>query len=122
MTLLRPIGSETCSASCLSPMFSLLSSAASSARRTASSSFAVDRGFSRKSYAPSRVASTAVSTVPCPDIMMTGASSPVLLSDHSLSREIPSESGIQMSSRMRSGRRLRRDARADSAFSAVSTS
>ena len=121
MTLLRPIGSDTCSASCLSPMFSLRSSAASSARRTASSSFAVDRGFSRKSYAPSRVASTAVSTVPWPDIMMTGAS-PVLLSDHSLNREIPSESGIQMSSRTRSGRRLRRDARAFSAFSAVSTS
>ena len=102
MTVLRPMGSDACNASRLRPMFSLLNSAASSARRTASRSFAVDRGFSRKSYAPSRVASTAVSTVPWPDIMITGAF-PVLLSDHSLSREIPSESGIQISRRMRSG-------------------
>ena len=92
MSVLRPMGSDACSASRLSPMFSRLSSAASSARRTASRSFAVESGFSRKSYAPSRVASTAVSIVPWPDIMMTGEA-PVPVSDHSLSREMPSVSG-----------------------------
>ena len=56
-----------------------------------------------------------------PDIMITGAP-PVPLSDHSRNREIPSESGIQMSRRMRSGRRLRRAARADSASFARQTS
>ena len=121
MSALRPMGSDACNASRLSTMFSRRSCAASRARRTASRSLAVDSGFSRKSYAPSRVASTAVSIVPWPDIMMTGGS-PVLTSDHSLSREIPSESGNQMSRRMRSGRRLRRDARAASAFPAMSTS
>ena len=32
----------------------------------------VESGFSRKSKAPRRVASTAVLTVPCPDIITTG--------------------------------------------------
>ena len=45
---------------------------ASSARSTVRSSFASDSGFSTKSKAPRRVASTAVSTVPWPDIITTG--------------------------------------------------
>ena len=45
---------------------------ASSARSTVRSSFCSDSGFSTKSKAPRRVASTAVSTVPWPDIMTTG--------------------------------------------------
>ncbi len=70
--------------------------------------------------APWRVASTAVSIVPCPLIMMTGiVSSPLL--PHSLSRVTPSTSGIQMSSSTRSGRRRWRTARAWAAFSASST-
>ncbi len=47
---------------------------ASSARSTVRSSLASDSGFSTKSKAPRRVASTAVSTVPCPDIITTGQS------------------------------------------------
>jgi hypothetical protein len=53
--------------------------------------------------APMRVASTAESIVPCPDIITTGiVNSP--LAAHSLSKDMPSVSGIQMSSRTRSGR------------------
>jgi hypothetical protein len=64
-------------------------------------------GFSRNDWAPILVASTAVSMVAWPLIMMTGmVSRPVV--DHSLSRVTPSVSGIQMSSSTRSGRvRLR---------------
>ena len=61
-----------------------------------------DSGFSTKSNAPRRVASTAVSTVPCPDIMTTGQSSRGS-ADHSRSSVMPSVSGIQMSSSTRSG-------------------
>jgi len=47
---------------------------ASRARSTVRSSFVSDSGFSTKSKAPRRVASTAVSTVPWPDIITTGQS------------------------------------------------
>src|SRR2546423_483241 len=75
---------------------------ASRARSTVRSSFASDSGFSTKSNAPSRVASTAVSTVLCPDIITTGQPS-AAAADHSRSSVIPSTSGIQMSSNTRSG-------------------
>ena len=88
--------------------------------RTADSRRASAIGFSRKSSAPKRVASTAVSMVACPDIMMTGIDSwpPAA---HSFSSVTPSVSGIQMSSSTRSGVSLCRRARAAAAFSAVST-
>ena len=67
-----------------------------------------------------RVASTAVSMVPWPDIITTGmVSSPALA--HSLSSVMPSVSGIQMSSSTRSGRAWLRNARASAAFSASRT-
>ena len=67
-----------------------------------------------------RVASTAVSMVAWPLIMMTGmVSRPAV--DHSLSSVTPSVSGIQMSSSTRSGRARWRAARASAAFSASST-
>ena len=91
-----------------------------SALLTVRSSWPSDTGFSMKSSAPSRVASTAVSTVACPDIMTTGPSEPE--SAHSLSREMPSVSGIQMSSSVRSKLLLRRASRARAASSAVVTS
>ena len=75
---------------------------ASSARSTVRSSLASDSGFSTKSNAPRRVASTAVSTVPWPDIMTTGQPLAALV-DHSRSSVMPSTSGIQMSSSTRSG-------------------
>ena len=58
-----------------------------------------------------RVASTAVSMVPCPDIITTGMVSWPFAA-HSLSRVMPSVSGIQMSSSTRSGRSAARSARA----------
>jgi len=58
-----------------------------------------------------RVASTAVSMVACPLIMITGMDSKPLLA-HSLSKLTPSVSGIQMSSSTRSGRSTARTARA----------
>ena len=67
-----------------------------------------------------RVASTAVSMVPWPDIMITGMLSRPL-ADHSLSSVMPSVSGIQMSSSTRSGRWRSRRLRADAALSASST-
>ena len=70
--------------------------------------------------APTRVASTAESIVPWPDIITTGiVNKPA--ADHSLSSEMPSVSGIQMSSSTRSGRRSLRLARALAAFSASHT-
>ena len=87
---------------------------------TVVSSFCRAIGFSRKSTAPTRVASTAESIVPCPDIITTGmVSKPV--DDHSLSSEIPSVSGIQISSSTRSGRFSLRQRRAAPAFSATVT-
>ena len=87
---------------------------------TVSSNFCRAIGFSRKSVAPMRVASTAESIVPCPDIITTGMVRRPL-ADHSLSNEIPSVSGIQMSSRTRSGRFSARSLRAAAAFSASHT-
>jgi hypothetical protein len=87
---------------------------------TARSSFCSVIGFSRKAMAPNLVASTAVSIVPWPLIMITGiVSSPV--APHSLSSVMPSTSGIQMSSSTRSGRNDSRTSRACAAFSATST-
>jgi len=77
-------------------------------------------GFSRKSNAPILVASTAVSMVPWPDIMITGMVSKPLLA-HSRNRVTPSVSGIQMSSSTRSGIFSLRYIRACSAFSASFT-
>jgi hypothetical protein len=88
---------------------------------TAASSFCMPIGFSRKSSAPMRVASTAVSIVAWPDIITTGMLS-WPLAPHSLSSVMPSVSGIQMSSRTRSGRPASRAARASAAFSASWTS
>jgi len=67
-----------------------------------------------------RVASTAVSMVAWPLIMMTGMSSRSWAA-HSLSSVTPSVSGIQISSRTTSGRLAARSARAAEAFSARST-
>ena len=77
-------------------------------------------GFSRKSIAPMRVASTAVSMVAWPLIMITGISRRPC-EPHSLRSVTPSVSGIQMSSSTRSGRPRKRAARACAAFSASST-
>ena len=91
-----------------------------SACSTARSSFCSVIGFSRKAMAPCLVASTAVSMVPWPLIMITGMVSCDVV-PHSLSRLMPSTSGIQMSSSTRSGRMRSRTARACAAFSASST-
>ena len=90
------------------------------ARFTVASSFCSAIGFSKKSSAPMRVASTAVSMVACPDIITTGIVS-CPLAAHSLSKEMPSVSGIQISRRTRSGRALALSARAAVAFSARRT-
>src|SRR5579883_2010635 len=94
---------------------------ASSALSTVRSSFASESGFSTKSNAPSRVASTAVSTVPWPDIITTGQPS-VTEADHSRNSVMPSTSGIQISSSTRSGVCRAREARAWAALAATSTS
>ncbi len=94
---------------------------ASSARSAVRSSLAMDSGFSTKSKAPRRVASTAVSTVPCPDSMTTGQRS-VFFSFHSRSSVMPSMSGIQMSSSTRSGSWRAAARRAEAASAATSIS
>ena len=87
---------------------------------TALSSFCRVTGFSKNASAPILVASTAVSMVAWPLIMITGmVRAPV--EAHSLSSVTPSVSGIQMSSKTRSGRSRKRAARACAAFSASST-
>ncbi len=82
--------------------FSSRSRRCSMALRRTSSTRSRSSGFSMKSNAPSRVASTAVAIVPCPEIITTGRSG-------SLSRSLPSTSrpsmrGILMSSSTTSGR------------------
>ena len=91
-----------------------------SARFTVASRRCRAIGFSRKSSAPMRVASTAVSMVACPDIMTTGMLSWPLAA-HSLSSVMPSVSGIQISSSTRSGRPRSRTRRASAALSASAT-
>ncbi len=54
-------------------------------------------GFSRKSKAPARVASTASAIVPCPEIMMAGAGPPFCRT--TFSRSMPLPSGSFMSNR-----------------------
>ncbi len=73
----------------------------STALRTSTSTRSVSSGFSRKSNAPSRVASTAVVMVPCPDITTIGVTSVRCVSRWSTSR--PSMPGILMSRNTRSG-------------------
>ena len=91
-----------------------------SAAVTVLSSFCSAMGFSKKSNAPIRVASTAVSMVPWPDIITTGIlSNPAL--PHSLSKLIPSQSGIQISNNTKSGRCFNLASRAACAFSATET-
>ncbi len=90
------------------------------AREIVVSSFCRPIGFSRKSNAPIFVASTAVSIVPCPDIMITGIVS-WPLAPHSRSSVTPSVSGIQMSSSTSAGCCRARHARASAAFSASAT-
>ena len=69
--------------------------------RIDTSSFSLDGGFSMKSNAPAFVASTAVLTVPCPEMMTTGRFSFAARSFCSTSR--PSMPGILMSRNTRSG-------------------
>ena len=120
MTRLRPTGTPGDAASNL-PAWRFLFPA-SKARSTVRSSFCSDSGFSTKSKAPRRVASTAVSTVPWPDIMTTGQDDSAAAPDHSRSSVMPSVSGIQMSSSTRSGSWRAREARAWPASPATSTS
>ena len=54
--------------------YSVSNRCCSAAFRTAMTSLSLSSGLGRKSYAPRRVASTAVSIVPCPEIMITGRS------------------------------------------------
>ena len=72
VSLLLPIG--TASAEPRARSDSRLRRPASKALSTVRSNLVSDRGFSTKSKAPKRVASTAVSTVPWPDIITTGQS------------------------------------------------
>ena len=65
--------------------FSSRSLVSSSAWRNASKTFSRPSGFSRKSNAPARVASTASAMVPCPEIMITGASLSLAFSQRSRS-------------------------------------
>ena len=92
--LVPSAASETRRGSCAAALLS--------ARAIVDSSFCRPIGFSRKSNAPILVASTAVSMVPCPDIITTGIVSWPLAA-HSRSSVTPSVSGIQMSSSTSAG-------------------
>ena len=87
--------------SALSVRFSSSSFFRSSALFVTISTFSSDRGFSRKSYAPSFVALTASSMFPCPEIIITGMSLSISLNFDSVS--MPSISGSQTSRSIRSG-------------------
>ena len=76
--------------------------ACSSAFFRATSTFSRLSGFSRKSKAPARVASTASAIVPCPEIMIAGAR--VSFCWRERSRSMPLPSGRRMSNRNASAR------------------
>ena len=78
----------------------------------------MESGFSRKSKAPSLVARTAVSMLPCPEIMMISGWSSISTSFSSVSR--PSMPGSQMSSRTTSADLWRRSSRHSSPLPASS--
>ncbi len=82
--------------------FSRCKLACSSAFFSATSTLSRLSGFSRKSNAPARVASTASAIVPCPEIMMAGAR--LLLCCTERRRSIPLPSGRRMSNRNASAR------------------
>ena len=67
--LLEPTISYSACTTARSRRFSLASSTCCRAFRSVRSTRSVSRGFSRKSYAPCWVASTAVWIVPCPEII-----------------------------------------------------
>ncbi len=96
------IAAERPSAATVSAWFAI-ASPLFSARLTVARSFCNVIGFSRKSRAPMRIASTALSMLAWPDIITTGIVN-CPLAAHSLSSEMPSVSGIQMSSSTSSGR------------------
>ena len=76
-----------------------------SALATVMSTLSVVSGFSKKSQAPSLVASTAVASVALPDIIITGSSG--LSSRSALSVASPSISGMATSSSTASNARAR---------------
>ena len=82
--------------------FSRCRLACSSAFLSATSTFSRLSGFSRKSNAPARVASTASAIVPCPEIMMAGARLALCCTERR--RSIPLPSGRRMSNRNASAR------------------
>ena len=85
---------------CRSCRFSCFSRSIFKAFCTVSRSLSVERGFSRKSSAPRRVAFTAISMCACPDIITTGAVTPAaLICSSSVS---PSICGITTSEKIRS--------------------
>ena len=84
-------------------------------------SFCSVMGFSRKSKAPILVASKAVSIVPCPDIITTGLVINFSFT-HSLRRVMPSQSGIHISNKIKSGILFFLSSRASVAFSATKIS
>ena len=82
--------------------FSARRLACSSAFLSASSTLSRLSGFSRKSKAPARVASTASAMVPWPEIMMAGAGLPFCRTERS--RSMPLPSGSRTSNRNASAR------------------
>ena len=98
--------------------FSDSSERASAAFRSRISRRSSETGFSRKSYAPARVASTAASIVACPDIMMTRVSG--VAARISFSSAIPLPSGNHTSSSTKSNASSSR-ARAAPGLAAPST-
>jgi hypothetical protein len=85
---------------CRSCWFSLSSLCSLSAFSTVSKSLSDEIGFSRKSRAPNRVALIAISMCACPDIITTGAVTPLRFSSSSNVR--PSLPGMTTSERIRS--------------------
>src|SRR5271165_633811 len=102
----------------LNSRFSLRSRLASIAFFSTINVLSIDNGFSRKSNAPSLVARTAVSMLPCPEIMMTSGWSSFSTSFSSVAR--PSTPGNQISSRTTSTDLWRRVSMHSSPLSASS--
>ena len=71
---------------------------AASAFFTTTATLSIESGFSRKSNAPSLVARTADSMLPCPEIITTSGRSPIGISWMRVSTSMPSIPGSQMSS------------------------
>src|SRR3984957_10257881 len=115
----RPVSTPAAGANCLSSFTSRFRRDVSRARVATRMRRSDLKGFSMKSYAPRLIAATAVSMLPCPEIITTGTSACSRFTCSSNCNPSSLLPCSQMSRNTRCGRRLAISARAESLSRAV---